>query len=237
MRQHHTIIGTIVLTTLAGFSGLPICCDGGYEYRHRNVVPVAEAKTDERDARIAALEKDRQRQMAETAQLQEQIAGLQRKLAARPEQPLAKAYDDLLALLRSEIDRGNIVVHQSGDQITINLADRLLFASGEDQLKPAGGEVLRQVGSVLKTVPDRHMRVSGHTDNIPIGGRLLERFPTNTALSRARATHAAQALEENGVKPDNVNVEGYGESRPLASNATEEGRRKNRRMEIVVLSR
>lgn len=104
-------------------------------------------------------------------------------------------------------------------------------------MKPAGADVLRQVGSVLKTVPGRHLRVSGHTDNVPIGGRLLERFPTNTALSRARATHASQALEESGVKPDHVKIEGYGESRPLASNATEEGRRKNRRVEIVVLSR
>lgn len=99
MRQHHTLIGTIVLTTLTGCSGLPICCEGGYEYRHRNVMPVAEAKTDDRDARLAAMERDQQRQMAETTQLQEQIADLQRKLAVRPEQPLAKTYDDLLTLL------------------------------------------------------------------------------------------------------------------------------------------
>lgn len=219
----------------SGCSGNPVCCDGGYEYRHRNTSTAVETTAAERDERLAALERDRQRQLAATAQLQDQVAELQRQLAARPEPPLAKTYDDLLTLLRPEIDRGTIVVQQSGDQITIHLADRLLFESGDDQLKPAGGEVLRKVGSILHTVPDRHLRITGHTDNVPIGGKLIERFPTNTVLSRARAIHARQALEQGGAVSEHITAEGYGESRPLASNATEDGRRKNRRVEIVVL--
>lgn len=172
---------------------------------------------------------------AATAQLQDQVTDLQRQLAARQEPPLTKTYDDLLTLLRPEIERGTITVQQSGDQITIHLADRLLFESGEDRLKPAGAEVLRKVGSILHRVPDRHLRVTGHTDNIPIGGKLIERFPTNTVLSRTRAAYARQALEQGGAVPEHITAEGYGESRPLASNATEDGRRKNRRVEIMVL--
>jgi len=150
-----------------GCSGNPVCCDGGHEYRHRNPVPVAESKTDDRDERLAALEWDRQRQLAATAQLQDQVAELQRQLAVRQEPPLAKTYDDLLTFLRPEIERGTITVQQSRDQITIYLADRLLFESGEDHLKPAGADVLRKVGSILHNVPDRHLRVTGHTDNVP----------------------------------------------------------------------
>ncbi|MDO9119478.1 MAG: OmpA family protein [Nitrospira sp.] len=219
----------------SGCSGNPVCCDGGYEYRHRNAVPVAEATADDRDERLAALERDRQRQLAATAELHDQVAELQRQLATRQEPPLTKTYDDLLTLLRPEIERGTITVQQSGDQITIHLADRLLFESGADQLKPAGADVLRKVGRLLHSVPDRHLRVTGHTDNVPIGGKLIERFPTNTVLSRTRAGHARQALEQGGAPADHITAEGYGESRPLASNATEDGRRKNRRVEIVVL--
>lgn len=219
----------------SGCSGNPVCCDGGYEYRHRNAVPVTEAKADDRDERLAALERDRQRQLAATAELQDQVAELQRQLATRQEPLLTKTYDDLLTLLRPEIERGTITVQQSGDQITILLADRLLFESGADQLKPAGADVLRKVGRILHSVPDRHLRVTGHTDNVPIGGKLIERFPTNTVLSRTRASHARQALEQGGAASDHITAEGYGESRPLASNATEDGRRKNRRVEIVVL--
>lgn len=219
----------------SGCSGNPVCCDGGYEYRHRNAVPVAEAKADDRDERLAALERDRQRQLAATAELQDQVAELQRQLATRQEPLLTKTYDDLLTLLRPEIERGTITIQQSGDEITILLADRLLFESGADQLKPAGAEVLRKVGRILHSVPDRHLRVTGHTDNVPIGGKLVERFPTNTVLSRTRASHARQALEQGGAVSDHITAVGYGESRPLASNATEDGRRKNRRVEIVVL--
>lgn len=66
-------------------------------------------------------------------------------------------------------------------------------------------------------------------------GKLIERFPTNTVLSRTLASHARQALEQEEAVSDHITAEGYGESRPLASNATEDGRRKNRRVEIVVL--
>ncbi len=91
-----------------GCSGNPVCCDGVHEYRHRNPVPVAESKTDDRDERLAALEWDRQRQLAATAQLQDQVAELQRQLAVRKEPPLAKTYDDLLTFLRPEISAAQL---------------------------------------------------------------------------------------------------------------------------------
>ena len=106
------LIGVIA----SGCSGNPVCCDGGYEYRHRNAVSVAEAKADDRDERLAALERDRQRQLAATAQLQDQVAKLQRQLATRQEPSLTTTYDNLLTLLRPEIERGTITVEQSEDQ-------------------------------------------------------------------------------------------------------------------------
>jgi chemotaxis protein MotB len=110
----------------------------------------------------------------------------------------------------------------------------LLFDSGEATLKPGGADVLKRIGSVLKNYPDRSIHVAGHTDNVPIKGRLAKRFPTNAELSRARAESARQALTEGGMAPDKIDAKGHADSRPIASNSTAEGRQKNRRVEIVV---
>ena len=76
--------------------------------------------------------------------------------------------------------------------------------------------------------------VAGHTDNVPIKGRLAKTYPTNVELSQARAESARQALTEGGMAPDKIEAKGRADSRPIASNTTAEGRQKNRRVEIVV---
>jgi len=114
----------------------------------------------------------------------------------------------------------------------INLASGYLFASGQNQLKPAGADALKQVGAILKDYPEYKVAVDGHTDNQPIGSALKKKFPTNMELSEARAANAEKALEEGGLS--SATTHGYADTKPRAPNTTEAGRAKNRRVEVVV---
>ncbi len=77
--------------------------------------------------------------------------------------------------------------------------------------------------------------MEGHTDNVPIGPAIIDKFPTNWELSTARATTVVRYLQERGVNPGYLSAEGYSEYRPVAPNDTEEGKSKNRRIEIVLI--
>ena len=96
--------------------------------------------------------------------------------------------------------------------------------------------LLRRIAEVLKGSPDPHILVVGHTDNVPVtASRHL--FATNWELSTARATAAVRFLcEEGGIDPARIGAAGYGEFRHIADNATEEGRARNRRIELVVMT-
>jgi chemotaxis protein MotB len=85
-------------------------------------------------------------------------------------------------------------------------------------------------------VKDRAINVEGHTDDVPIGPELARRYPTNWELSAARATNVARYLQEKiGIDPSLLSATGYGEYHPVASNEDEEGRTRNRRIEIVLV--
>ena len=183
---------------------------------------------------------------AELAAARQRNADLERQLADseareadlrhqldQPKGNLAKAENDLLKALQPEISKGTVLVHQSGDALTINLASGLLFDSGQDQLKAGGTDALKRVGSVLKNFPEKQIHVAGYTDNVAITGALQKKFPSNMELSDARANNAAQALRDGGVS-SNLSAEGHGDSDPIASNSTAAGRAKNRRVEVRI---
>lgn len=169
----------------------------------------------------------------ELARRDQEMAGLKGALDQQ-KTTLAQAKDDLSKLLQAEVAKGNVTMKQLGDQLTLGLATTLLFDSGEATLKPGGEDVLHRIGGVLKQYPDRAIHVAGHTDNVPIGGALAKRFPTNMELSQARAESARQALTDGGMAAEKIEAMGHADSRPIASNSTAEGRQKNRRVEIVV---
>ncbi|MFQ5992919.1 MAG: flagellar motor protein MotB, partial [Nitrospiraceae bacterium] len=121
------------------------------------------------------------------------------------------------------------------DQLRINMVDRVLFDSGQGHVKPAGLKVLKQMSEVLRTVGDKQIRIEGHTDNVPIGPKLVNRFPTNWELSTARATSVVRYLtDKGGIATDTISAVGYADTRPVADNDSEDGRTANRRIEIVL---
>ncbi len=113
-----------------------------------------------------------------------------------------------------------------------------LFASA-DSLSEAGVARLQSIADQLQqTYPDRTVRVEGHADNVPLQGALKKRFSSNWELSSARAIAVTRRLIDlSSVDDDQFVAVAYGDTRPRASNDTERGRRRNRRVRIAVLPR
>ncbi len=117
--------------------------------------------------------------------------------------------------------------------LVITFLDEILFDSGKAKIKPEAFSALDNVASVVTTkASDLNVGVEGHTDNEPIR---FSGWKTNWELSTARATSVLHYLIEKGVSPSKLSATGYGEFRPVASNDTVEGKRKNRRVEVVIL--
>ncbi|MFM8552891.1 MAG: flagellar motor protein MotB [Nitrospiraceae bacterium] len=115
------------------------------------------------------------------------------------------------------------------------LAKQLEFAPGAAPINQAGEAALKEIGEILKSVSDKEIRIEGRTDRMPIGPSLKGQFASNMELSKARAQEIVRYLtEQGGVAPANLVVVGHGDTRPVASNATEEGRKQNRRIDIVL---
>jgi chemotaxis protein MotB len=191
---------------------------------HDRMMSASETQLAASRQRIADLE-------SQLADRDRDLSGLRGDLSAEMAK-LKQAERGLIRALKPQIDEKNITVDLNNERLLINLASGYLFGSGEDQLKPAGADALKQVGSVLKDFPEYQVHVEGHTDNRPILGALKKKFPSNKELSEARAANAAQALADGGFS--GAHSMGAADTKPVMSNATSEGRAKNRRVEISV---
>ncbi len=165
------------------------------------------------------------------AQAQGQVTALQQEKEAA-----ASAQKSMQDQMRAALQSKDVTISELQGKLTVNILDRILFNSGEANLKQEGEKVLRQIATVLSQFPHRQIHVIGHTDNIPIRFAAREKFPSNWELSTARATAAVRFLcEQAGVDPKRLGAVGYGEFYPVADNSTEEGRARNRRIEMVIL--
>jgi chemotaxis protein MotB len=132
-------------------------------------------------------------------------------------------------------------VQNGASETRISLSDlmkQLRFESGEATIKSEGYQVLNELIAYLKTAAgDRLIRVEGHADNMEIGPSLKSLYQTNWDLSKARAGGVLRYLtEKGGIDSAKLSSVGYGDTKPMTSNATEMGRQKNRRVDIVLYS-
>lgn len=149
---------------------------------------------------------------------------------------MKNTYDQLVGKLENEIQRGEVTISELQGRLTVNMVERILFDSGRAEVKPEGLDVLRRVGNILNEAQDKVVQVEGHTDSVPISGRLVDRFPTNWELSTARAANVVHFLQDQvGIPGERLAVTGYGPYRPIAGNDTPEGREQNRRIQIVLI--
>ncbi len=146
-------------------------------------------------------------------------------------QALKARIDELAARegLRAEV---STTVAERGLVVRV-LTDRVLFDSGSATIKPAGSELVGELSALFKAEVRHPIQVEGNTDSVPVRG--TGGYPTNWELSGARAAAVVRGLIANGVAPRRLSLRGNADGRPVASNDTEAGRRRNRRVELVLL--
>jgi outer membrane protein OmpA-like peptidoglycan-associated protein len=127
---------------------------------------------------------------------------------------------------RSELNRIAEVKDEERGMV-IQLAGNVLFASGKSQLLTGSHVQLQQISKALKSMPGRRIMIEGHTDSVGSDA-------TNQSLSQARADAVKAFMIRNGIDSSQIDAIGVGESRPVADNASAEGRANNRRVEIIL---
>jgi chemotaxis protein MotB len=208
---------------------------------NKNLNDILKAKKDELNTTIAELRAKLANREVEVFNLQKHVDELSREKAqaiAEKEKSIAdlkKTHDSMVGAMQEEIQKGEITITQLKDKLTLSMVEAILFDSGSSKVKKNGEKVLDRVAEILKKVTDKQIRIEGYTDNVPIRGALAEKFPTNWELSTARATNVVRYLQRDGIDPQLLGACGYSEYRPIASNDTEEGKAKNRRIEVVLI--
>jgi chemotaxis protein MotB len=156
-----------------------------------------------------------------------------KKTVVNGEMAMGRLKRSMESRLSPEIKKGIVRVRMEPRGMVISLGENGIFPSGSDVIKPEGKAMLDTIATSLVALGNQ-MRVEGHTDNVPISN---SRFPSNWELSTARATAVISRLITNfGLPQELLAAAGYSEYHPASSNDTEEGRARNRRVDIVVLN-
>lgn len=146
---------------------------------------------------------------------------------------------DDLEELKAQIDSAaaadglssNVETEVSRDGLHVKLkSDDLLFDSGSAELKSRSDRIIRRISQLLRLKSTHAIRISGHTDSVPVSGQ----YPTNWELSTARASAVVRAMTRNRVSPARMEAAGRAHLAPVASNSTDRGRSTNRRVEILI---
>ncbi len=155
-------------------------------------------------------------------------AATQSKIDLQTKQRIQDVIQD--AIDKKKVSESAISVREVPEGIVVSLREGGFFSSGSADLRPEAIDVFH---ALIAALPNQRMRVEGHTDNVPIHTAL---FATNWELSTVRAATITRLLiAEKSVDPAQISAAGYAEFHPVASNLTEEGRARNRRVDIILL--
>jgi chemotaxis protein MotB len=197
---------------------------------------------DEAQVRVAQLVEQNGQEQARTAQADSEREQLRTALAAANIQleqlsAVSQATREQLAefqALRTKfqrmIDSGALDISFRRGRMIVEMPAAVLFDSGSAELSPAGKDTVTQVAKILRNVPKHRFLVGGHTDNVPA----VKQYKSNWELSAARAVRVTETLTSHGVSSKRLVIAGYSEYDPVANNSSEAGRRKNRRIEIIL---
>ncbi|MBI4083018.1 MAG: OmpA family protein [Candidatus Lambdaproteobacteria bacterium] len=144
-----------------------------------------------------------------------------------------RTYDEIQDYIQQHQLQQQVSALREDRGVVVTLDENFLFQSGRAEIAQPRIQALANLGKVLASA-NNYIRVEGHTDNVPIAAGP---YHSNWQLSSARATYITELLiAYAGIRPQRLSAMGYGEYRPIADNATEAGRAKNRRVEIVLLN-
>ena len=147
----------------------------------------------------------------------------------------SKVYERMVKNLESDVEKGNLKLQEAQGRLTVSVLDKIVFAPGGLEISPEGKVVLKKLANLLKGLTGKRIQVEGHTDALPVRPMADRRYRDNWELSTLRASAVVRFLQEaGGVDPTLLSAVGHGPFQPVATNATPEGRQKNRRIEIVL---
>ena len=145
-------------------------------------------------------------------------------------QKMKNVADDIMNALQPLVAQGKVRLLETSRGVTIEINDSILFPGGQARLQPASISAMAAIAQVLAGT-DFPITIEGHTDNIPIA---TAQFPSNWELSAMRATTVLRLFNDNGVGAERLTAIGYGDTRPVETNTTLEGRARNRRVSILI---
>lgn len=196
----------------------------------------------ERNRKLLAQLEEKERALAAESQ---RLNKLQQDLAARSKRvdelegiiaakdAKMKALKDAISAALTNFEGNGLTVEQRDGKVYVSMENKLLFESGSWAVNSRGRQAVVQLGNVLAQNPEIAVLIEGHTDNVPYGGN--GPLKNNWDLSTKRATAIVNILTENGsITKDNLTAAGRGEYAPIATNATAEGKAKNRRIEVIL---
>jgi len=157
---------------------------------------------------------------------------LKQQQAIEEQAHMTEVASNLLEVMAPLVKEGKVRVTQSRRGVSIEINANVLFAAGQAELEPQSLTVLRAVAEQLRTEPF-NLEITGHTDDVPISNSI---FASNWELSAVRASSVVRLLAENGIAPVRLFAIGREASLPIAPNDTAEGRARNRRVELMILS-
>ncbi len=206
----------------------------------RTMVP-AEGEYAGAEAELAATDKMLESEHVEAGAVQdemepEELDQEQQPLPQPDSDPLFPSMDETIVNLQSALDPFidqdlvNIIKTERG--IEVEMRSKMLFESGSSRLSRDAVTALRNVTAILSPLPNQ-IQVEGHTDNVPIQ---TVAFPSNWELSAARAASVVHLFTRFGVDATRMSAIGYGEYQTVGDNSSEEGRQKNRRVAIIILT-
>ena len=191
---------------------------------------VAEARASDAETQLAEVLKDRSNLAASVEEMQQALAELKRQRMQA--EARAAVYRAVLSKFKDMIDNGKLKIKVVDGRMVLQLQTDILFPSGSAKLSDEGKLVISEVGKLLSEIAGRRFQVEGHTDNVPINTKT---YPSNWELASARAINVVKTMVEAGMPSERVSAAAFAETRPTATNQTEEGRAANRRIEIVLV--
>lgn len=157
---------------------------------------------------------------------------LQNEYEKRGEEQSEEMYEEIVQMAESNRIDDQISIDFTSQYVELELNGSILFDSGVAEIRDDSKMFLQKIASILVKYKNNIIEIEGHTDNVPISN---SQFENNRELSTERARNVYEYIitQENFID-SNMKIAGYGESRPIASNATEEGRARNRRVTIKI---
>lgn len=149
---------------------------------------------------------------------------------------LEQKYEMMQRQLSAEIAADQVTITRLQGELKVTMRDQILFPEGGWQLNPQAKATLNKIVPSLLGLQQTRIVVDGYTDSVPIGPELRQMgIASNLELSSRRADTVVAHLQAQGVNPNLMSAQGFGDTHPVASNDTPEGRAKNRRIEVTLV--